>query len=163
MNSAILGIVIVLTVVIVQVLLRQWKMVRLKNWWHRGDEAFKAGSYQDAERSFRACVKILPLWIPARTMLAVTLSQQGRLAEAEEQMKLSAELEPRRAEGHVDLGLFYAIQFKDRIEDAIAAFERAVSLRDDLRGELAREPRLRPLLVNPRFKALLDGTARAQS
>jgi Tfp pilus assembly protein PilF len=131
---------------------RGWRARRL---WQQGMHAINGQDWPVAETSFRKCVRLVPIWTASRKMLAVALVKQNKLDEAEEQLRMASELEPRKPEGHLDLGFFLATQRPDRQEDAITAFARAVEHDPQVRDVLTMEKRLAFLRDNPRFAKLL--------
>lgn len=131
---------------------RGWRARRL---WERGIHAVNGGRWEEAERTFRKCVRLVPVWTGSRKMLAVALVKQNKLDEAEEQFRLASELEPRKPEGHLDLGFFLATLRPGRQEEAIDAFARAVEYDPEVRAVLREEHRLDALRTNPRFNQLL--------
>lgn len=134
---------------------RGWRAKRL---WERGIHAVNGQQWAEAERVFRKCVRLVPVWTGSRKMLAVALVKQNKLDEAEEQFRMASELEPRKPEGHLDLGFFLATLRPDRQEEAIDSFARAVEFDPEIRAVLQNEQRLDALKQNPRFNELLhDG------
>lgn len=131
---------------------RGWRAKRL---WERGLHAINGQQWLEAERAFRKCVRLVPVWTGSRKMLAVALVRQNKLDEAEEQFRMASELEPRKPEGHLDLGFFLATLRPDRQDDAIDAFARAIEFDPEIRTILDDEDRLAQLKRNPRFAQLL--------
>jgi len=119
-------------------------------------EAVQDGDLDTAEAALRTCVKLAPLSVPARQYLGAVLAKQGRLEEAEEELRMAADLQPKNGEGHLQLGVFYAACFDDRHEDALDALEKALAHDARLRDRIEGEPRLKPLQSNPRLRALLS-------
>ena len=132
------------------------KRARLKQSWRRANEAMKSADFAGAEKALGRCVSLMPLWVPARMLLGAVQAKLGKLTEAEEQLKMAAELQPREAEGHLQLGMFYAVFCPDRVDDAIDAFGAAVECRPELKQHLAREPRLLKLKEDQRFRELVE-------
>lgn len=137
---------------------RGWRAKRL---WEQGIHAVNGQEWAKAETIFRKCARLVPVWTGSRKMLAVALLKQGKLDEAEEQFRMASELEPRRPEGHLDLGFFLATLRPGRQEDAIDAFARAIEFDPDVRTVLRDEQRLASLRDNPRFMELTHGNTEA--
>jgi len=131
---------------------RGWRARRL---WEQGIHAVNGQDWPAAEKVFRKCVRLVPIWTASRKLLAVALVKQNKLDEAEEQFRMASDLEPRKAEGHLDLGFFLATQRAERQEEAIDAFARAVEFDPQVREVLMKEHRLAPLLENVRFAELV--------
>ena len=131
---------------------RGWRAKRL---WERGIHAVNGQEWAEAERVFRKCIRLVPVWTGSRKMLAVALLKQNKLDEAEEQFRMTSDLEPRKPEGHLDLGFFLATLRPNRQDEAIDAFARAVEFDPNVRTTLLNEHRLAALKNNPRFTKLL--------
>lgn len=150
------GVISVLVVLAVFMGVRQWGHLRFKKAFEAAQAALQAQDYETAERHLRQCAKRAPLAVPIRATFGGVLARNGKLEEAEEQMKLAAELQPRNAEGHLMLGVFYASTFPDRQEDAFTALERAVELDPNVRGKIAQHDGLDTVRSSPRFQALVS-------
>ena len=125
--------------------------------WQKGVAAYDTSNWVAAEAALRECVRIEPIAAPVRRMLGATLARRNKLAEAEEHLRAGAELEPRNAGGHLDMGFFLVSYAPDRIEEAIAAFAKAVECSPQARAILAAETRLNPAIKDhPKFRALLQ-------
>lgn len=135
-----------------------WRGWRLHRSWNRGHAAVEAGDLVAAEVAFRECVRLAPIYAPIRRILGRVLARRRKLDEAEEHFRMGAELEPRNAAGHLDLGVFLAMSGPDRADEAIDAFATAVECDPNLRKTLREEPRLGRLRENERFKNLLESS-----
>lgn len=131
------------------------RMTRMKKSWESALLALKDNNLEAAEGHFTRCVRLMPMWTPARFMLGGVLAKRGRFVEAEAQLKMGADLEPRSADGHVQLGMFYLVCQPERADDAIASLEQAVACDPALRERFAKEPQLAPLRTHPRFQRLI--------
>lgn len=152
MNRSVLaGLCILLLLVGFQWTVQRLKVRRMKRWWNRAAEALNAGDLDAAAAALNKCVSAMPMWVQARTLLGVVRAKQGKLTDAEAQLKMAAELQPRQAEGHLQLGLFYATQFSDRDDDAMEALLNGLKYAPELRNALSRDPRLLHLRNHPRF------------
>ncbi|MBN2308873.1 MAG: hypothetical protein JXR94_07890 [Candidatus Hydrogenedentes bacterium] len=128
---------------------------RARGRWQRAVEACEKGDLAAAEADLRKVVGLMPIWAPARRVLGATLAGRGRFAEAEEQFRMAAQLEPRNGTAHWDLGMFLASCPPQRPEEAIEAFERAIEFAPDLRQTLGQFDQLAPLRAFERFRGLL--------
>lgn len=128
---------------------------RFEHYWKIGHDACRRKAWPDAERAFRKCAKLLPVAGIAHRVLGRALVECGKLSEAEEHLRLGASLEPRNPDGHMDLGMFFAVYAPERIEDAVAAFELAAESAPQLRLVFREDPRLSNLRGNERFRRLL--------
>ncbi|MFP4503013.1 MAG: hypothetical protein ACLFTT_18620 [Candidatus Hydrogenedentota bacterium] len=129
---------------------------RLKRAWHTGNQALEANNLEEAERAFRRCVKVMPIWPAGHTMLGAVLAARGAIAEAEEQFRFASDLEPKNAQGHLGLLLFYATHRPDHPESAVAALEKAIALDPAAPARLRDDPRLHQLRENPEVARMLD-------
>lgn len=126
--------------------------------WKEAQRALVEKRIDDAERLLRDCLKRMPLMIIARRALGAVLAQQGRLDEAERELKMAADLQPRKPEGHLDLALFYARYQPERTSDTIRALDEAIKHAPTLREDILRDPRFAPLRDEPNFAALGNAT-----
>lgn len=150
------GICLLLAIVGFQLAARHLRHRRLRRWWERADEACRNHDYDAAEQALVKCVAVMPLWVPARTLLGIVHANQGKIAEAEEHLKMASALQPRKPDGFVQLGLFYAAHFPDRADDAIDAVAKAIEYDPELSTALAADPRLEGLRQYPRFRAMFE-------
>jgi Flp pilus assembly protein TadD len=156
MNDVTAGILMLLLIVVVMFASRQLRMMRLKKWVEAARRATDEKRFEEAEKALRRCLKLAPMWTPARTGLGWVLGQQDKLGEAEEQIKMAAELHPKEAAGHFNLALFYLSFFPDRREDALAALQQGATAAEngDWR-DILDDPRWAPLRDEPAFQELL--------
>ncbi len=119
---------------------KRYRMHQLKHWWTAGHEALAGGNADAAVAAFRKCLRIWPAAPNFHEALGTALSHLGKLGEAEQELRLSVDLEPSRAQSHLNLALFYAFAVPGRQREAVAAFERVRELDPALADEaLARE------------------------
>ncbi len=157
MNEAVTVLLLIAGVLAVRGLISLGRNYRLKKNWMRASEALKENDLDTAAVALRRCISLMPLWVMARGTLGVILARQNKLEEAEEQLKLAAELQPRRPEGFVELGLFYALHFDTRDDDAVGAFARAIENAPELAQQLRQDPRLARLRAHARFEEVTGG------
>lgn len=138
----VLGVCVVLALIGVQAGLRRWSLLRLTRAWKAGNEALERGDTAAAERAFRRCVKVMPMWPAGRTMLGVALARSGNLDAAEEQFRFAADLEPKNPEGYLGLIFFYALHAPDKVHALAEAIRIAVGLDPALCERLRGDPRL---------------------
>jgi len=136
---------------------------RAVRWWNRGIQAIEQADYDSAEQALRRCVRLSPISAPARRLYARALMSHGKIREAEHEVRMATQLEPRNADGFLDLGFFLSACAPERNEEAVEALEKAVALAPNLRGVIAQDERLRPLHELPRFQALVENEARNQA
>jgi Flp pilus assembly protein TadD len=84
----------------------------------------------------------MPLWLPPRFLLGALFTKLGRLKEAEEQLKFAQALQPREAEGLLELGIFY-ITAASRIEEGVALLREAIACDAAAAHRIQSDPRLR--------------------
>lgn len=155
MTYTFLGLGLLLGIVLLQWGSRYWKLTRLKRSWAMGQEALTRGDLEAAEAAIQTCVRLAPVSAGLQRVLGNVLARRGKLDEAEKRLRLGADLEPRNAAGHLDLGFFFALCFPDRHREAIDAFTAAVACDGRLRKTLLEHPRLQLLHQDPRFVELL--------
>jgi tetratricopeptide (TPR) repeat protein len=68
--------------------------------------------------------------------LGTALSQMGKLEEAEQALRMAVDLEPSRAQSHLNLSLFYAFAAPGRDREAVEAFARVRELNPALANEV---------------------------
>ena len=149
------GVAILLSIILLRWAVGYWRQSRLKHWWRKGQAALEVHDFVAAEVALRECVRLAPIYAPVRRVLGRVLAHRHKLQEAEEHLRMGAELEPRNPAGHLDLGLFLAMTNPERIEEAIDALAKAVECDPDLRGALSNEARLMHLRQHKRFRELL--------
>ena len=119
---------------------KQFRMHQIKHWWTAGHEALAGGNAGAAVAAFRKCLRIWPAAPNFHEALGTALSRLGKLDEAERELKLAVDLEPSRAQSHLNLALFYAFAVSGREREAVAAFAQVRELSPDLAKEaLAQE------------------------
>jgi Flp pilus assembly protein TadD len=146
-NRILYGLVLLAGIIGMQMLMRFVRQRRLMRAWQTAEAGLQDGEegIARAETALRKCLKIEPLWTPARMLLADVLARQGRLEEAEAEHKLSADLHPREVEGHVRLALFYVAHQPERKEDALRALRAALECAPDGDNGFLADPRFIPL------------------
>ncbi len=155
MRELIIGAAMLGGVVAFRYVMHYHRRMRFNRWWKTANECLGEDDMDGAEQALRRCVRLEPMWAPVRGLLAAALVNQGKLDEAEAEFTMVVRFHPKAPEGYMELGFFYALCFKDRAEDAIAAFREAVACEPRAREVLAREPRLASLRGHPDFQALL--------
>ncbi len=156
MNSEILlGICMLLGIVGIQLAFRKFRMRRMKRHWERAAAACESGDFAGAGPALEKCVSLMPLWVPARALLGVVQARLGKLDKAEEHLKMVSELQPRHAEGHIELAVFYVNFQPGRSGDALAALARAVACDPEARKRIELDERLNGLRGADGFRALL--------
>jgi tetratricopeptide (TPR) repeat protein len=86
----------------------------------------RQGRTQEAERVYRAILKLKPDHFGALHYLGMIASRHGRPQEAEQLIRQALALNPNSAAARNDLGI--ALAALGRSEEALAAYERAVAL-----------------------------------
>lgn len=119
---------------------KRFRMHQLKQWWTAGHEALSGGDAAAAVLAFRKFLRIWPAAPNFHEALGTALSHVGKLEEAEQELRLSVDLEPSRAQSHLNLALFYAFAVPGREREAVDAFARVRELDPALADEvLAKE------------------------
>ncbi len=142
MQEVFFGLLLLIGLVALQTGTRYWTVHRTRKAWTDAQAHLSRGDFDEAEPALARCVKLMPLWIQPRMVYGAVLSRQGKLTEAEEHLKMAAQLQPREADGHIELGIFY-VTAADRIDDGVAAFREALACDDKARYRIDTEPRLR--------------------
>jgi len=155
MDNVIVGVCVLAGIVGFQLAMRYWRTLRMKRCWLQANEALGQGDLATAEGALRKCVGLFPLWVPGRALLGAVLARADKLSDAEEEIRMAAELQPKDARGHLGLGMFYATRQPNRVEEAIDAFSKALECDPALRDRLAQEPLVQYLREHERFRALL--------
>jgi Flp pilus assembly protein TadD len=129
--------VLALAVVYIGIMLawKRYRMHQLKHWWTSGPAALAGGDAAAAETAFRKCLRIWPAAPNFHEALGTALSQLGKMDEAEKELRLSVDLEPSRAQSHLNMALFYAFAVPGREREALEAFERVRELDPALADE----------------------------
>jgi len=128
---------------------------RVQALWERGVKAYETRNLEEAYTLFARTVKLVPTAAVFRRMLGRTLMDLERLEEAEQHLRLAADLEPRNPDGHLDLAFFLASRAPDRPDEAIDSLTRAVECSPEVRRALAEPGPFASLRQHPRFQALL--------
>lgn len=119
---------------------KRFRMHQIKRWWTSGHEAMAGGRADAAAAAFRKCLKAWPSAPNFHEALGTALSHMGKFEEAEQELRMAVDLEPSRAQSHLNLALFYAFAVPGRERDAVEAFVRVRELDPALAGEvLAKE------------------------
>ena len=95
---------------------------------HPGSGA-SGGDFAQAERHFRAAIRLDPKLAAARFDYGLALAHRERFAEARPQFEAAARLDPNLAEAHNALGDLAAIE--DQVALAVRHYRRAIQLRPD--------------------------------
>lgn len=156
MNSFIVGLALLLLLLAFRWGMAHWQRGRFATQLKRGADALQSGDTAEAESAFRACVRLAPTSAPIRLALGSVLARGHKFRDAEEQLRMAAQLEPRQPRGHLELGFFLALCAPDRPDDAVAAFDEAIRYAPELRAGLAKDPRLTALRQYPSFRELLN-------
>lgn len=148
--STLIGAAICASILIVYVLQRRW----IRAAWKRGMDAYERKDFDEVRAAFHYVVKKHPGWAVARRMLARGLAGLGKHEEAEQELRFAAQLEPRNAEGYIDLAIFLAARSHERHDEAVACVETALDVAPDMRAAVATLPQLRALHTHARFRDL---------
>jgi len=132
-----------------------WRMRRLQHDWNTALAALEARDAAAAEAPLRRCVQREPLFVAARFALGDVLANAGKLEEAEEHLRMAAQLQPREAVGPLNLALFYALHCANREAEARAALEQALTLDPELPQKIDGNEKLQVLRTHPQFAGLL--------
>lgn len=81
------------------------------------------GRDEDAVKSFRQALGIMPQWAEAHSLLGSSLARAGNYREAEEELRKAVTLKPDYAEGWNYLGIFLKERGKE--QEAQEAFRKA--------------------------------------
>ena len=155
-NTYLMGIALLLVILTARWGVGYWRGRRFQRCWSKGWEALKANDLVGAEAAFRICVRLAPTASLVHRALGGVLVQRGKLGEAEERLRFGADLEPRNAAGHLDLGFYYALCVPDRVDDAINSFANAIEYKPELRAILTQEARLETLRQDAKFRNILE-------
>jgi tetratricopeptide (TPR) repeat protein len=121
----------------------------------RGMIALEQGDFPEAEQALKRCVKLAPIYAPARRVLGRCLAAQQKYTEAEEQIRFASDLEPRNSEGHLELAVFLSRCPPQRFGEALDALEKAVEIQPELAKQLLAISMLEDLHGEERFQALV--------
>ncbi|NQT35828.1 tetratricopeptide repeat protein [bacterium] len=97
---------------------------RYVRWFTLGIQAFSAGAYKEAYRSFKLAVKARPTGVIALTNLAGILIYMGKLDEAEENLRKVLKIKKDLPEALTNLGSL--LDRKERIDEAEHAYRKAL-------------------------------------
>jgi len=156
MESPLFGLALVLLIIGLRSVYTQWKRRRFAALLKAGAEAVKNKDFAAAESAFRGSVRLAPTSAQIRLALGAVLAHRQKFKEAEEQLRLAAQLEPRKPLGHLELGFFLALSAPDRADEAVAAFAEAVKCAPQVREGLVKDPRLAQLRQHAEFQKLLE-------
>jgi len=90
----------------------------------------QSGNLAEAERLYRAVLRVKPAEFDALHLLGVLEAQRGHLNEAQRLIGLALVHNPRSAEAQLSFGNVLAALF--RFEEALDRYERALAIRPDL-------------------------------
>lgn len=156
MQEVIVGIALLVGLVALQTGMRYWTLHRTRVAWSEAQDHMTRGDFEEAEMALAKCVKLMPLWIQPRMLYGSVLSRLNKLEQAEEHLKLAAELQPKEADGYIELAIFY-ITVAERTEDGIEALRHALEKDPQARHRIDTEPRLRDFRDTDGY-AQLDAT-----
>lgn len=122
--------------------------------WERAQAEITCGNYESGAAQLAECIRIMPLWLPPRFLLGSLLVRLGRLDEAEEQLKMAQALQPREAEGMLELGIFY-LTATDRHAEGVALLRDAIARDGDALQRIQRDPRLGAFRESADFSLLV--------
>ena len=142
MQEVVVGIALLLGLVALQAGMRYWTLHRTRVAWSAAQDYMSRGDFEEAEVALAKCVKLMPLWIQPRMLYGSVLSRLNKLEQAEEHLKLAAELQPKEADGYIELAIFY-ITVAERTEDGVEALRQALAKDPQARHRIDTEPRLR--------------------
>lgn len=125
--------------------------------WRDAQLAVTEKRWADAERLFRALIKQWPTCGAFHSGLGISLAQQDQPQEAEQALRLGADLEPNSSDPHLNLALFYARFCPERGEDAAIALKRAILNEPELHAKILHDKRFAPFLEHPAFAPLEGG------
>lgn len=157
MNDFSRGLLVLLALVAFQFLSRALRMRRVKGWCEQAQQAMETRDFPAAEKALKQCLEHAPLWVPGRLARAALLAETGQFDEAEKEFVLAANLQPREADGHLHLAVFYAGQHPPKIEPGIEALRKALDCAPNLRGKILHDVRWEPLRQAPQWRALEAG------
>ncbi len=154
MTELLFGICSLGGLVVFQMAMRQRSQRRMVDAWEQAQAELARGNHEAGVAHLEECIRIMPLWLPPRFVLGALLARLGRLSEAENQFKMAQALQPREAEGMIELGIFY-ITAAGRAEEGIALLREAVASDPGAAQRIQSDPRLRDFRESPDF-ALLE-------
>lgn len=129
---------------------------RLRKAWKDSVAALERGDFPAAERSLRKCVRQAPSWVPPRRLLGRTLVALRRFDEAEKELRLAMQFEPRNAEAYLELAVFLSNCPPIRLDEAIENLRTALHLAPALRDEVQQMSLLASLREHPGYEEALS-------
>lgn len=154
MTELLIGICSLGGLVVFQMAMRQRSQRRMVDAWEKAQAELARGNHEASAAHLEECIRIMPLWLPPRFALGALLARLGRLGEAESQFKMAQALQPREAEGMIELGIFYITAARS-IKEGVALLRDAVAADPDAAQRIQSDPRLRDFRESPDF-ALLE-------
>lgn len=154
MTELMIGILTLGGLVVFQMAMRHRSQRRMADAWEKAQAEIARGNHEVGVAHLEACIQIMPLWLPPRFLLGTLFTKLGRLKEAEEQLKFAQALQPREAEGLLELGIFY-ITAASRIEEGVALLREAIACDGAAAQRIQSDPRLRTFRDSSDF-ALLE-------
>ena len=132
---------------------------RLRKAWKDSIAALERGDFPAAERSLRKCLRQAPSWVPPRRLLGRALVALRRFDEAEKELRLAAQFEPRNPESHLELAVFLSNCPPVRLDEALASLRTALDFAPAMRDEVRRMPALALLRKHPAFQDVVAAAA----
>ncbi len=159
MDSFVIGILILFALIGYQWGMRRWKIHRLHEDWKAANAALQRNDLGEAEAAVSRCVKLEPLFVPARQLHGHIAALQGKFEAAEDAYKMAAALQPREGMGYFQLGLYYAQFRPEQVEAAVEALRQAVQHDPKIRALIEQHcAKFKSLQDVPAFQALLEHT-----
>ncbi|MBI2422621.1 MAG: tetratricopeptide repeat protein [Candidatus Hydrogenedentes bacterium] len=154
-TQLVFGLLVLVALIGYQAAARYYHAHKTQEWWLKSKEAWVAGDLPAATNALERCLKWAPLAVAPRVLLATALARQGRLKEAEDHLRMAADLQPKEASGYVELALFYASACTGRMADAASALERALKCDPQVATQLLHDRRFDQLREVPELKPML--------
>ena len=142
MTELLIGILTLGGLVAFQMAMRHRSQRSMAEAWEQAQAELARGNHEAGAAHLEACIRIMPLWLPPRFLLGTLFAKLGRLAEAEDQFKMAQALQPREAEGLLELGIFY-LTAANRVEEGVAALREAIACDGAAAQRIQSDPRLR--------------------
>lgn len=153
MMDIIAGIVCLIAIVLLKLALSHRAQRRVMIAWEQTQASLAQGNHELAMTHVADCVRLAPLWLPARFLFGSLLARHGRLDEAEEQFKMAQALQPRDATGFLELGIFY-LTATERLDEGLAQLRAALAHDSSARHTIETDPRLERFRNTPAFENL---------
>jgi predicted Zn-dependent protease len=153
MDNLITGVALLLGLLGLQAGMRYFTVLRTKKAWEGAQADLGRGDLESAEKRIARCIKLMPLWLQPRYVLGAVLARQGKLEQAEAELKMAQALQPREPDGFIELGIFY-ITSANREQDGVEALRAAVTNDPKAWRRLESDPRLEAFRKTPAFAAL---------